>query len=65
MEKVKDTRYSSQEVKGWTLFADKLRELGIKGTIDERKNKGETKEMDEHGRGKVRGVLPKGDLLLK
>ena len=27
-------------IKGWTLLADKLRELGIKGTIDERKNKG-------------------------
>ena len=41
-------------IKGWTLLADKLRELGIKGMIDERKNKGETKEMDEIVRGKVK-----------
>ena len=29
------------------------------------KIRGETKDTDEHVRGKVRGVLPRGDLLLK
>ena len=42
------------------MLANKLREFGIKGTTDERKNKGETKEMDEHVEGERKRSFPQG-----
>ena len=47
-------------IKGWVVLADKLREFGIKGKLDERKNKGETKEMDEHVEGERKRSFPQG-----
>ena len=52
-------------IKGWVLLADKLKEFGIKGKIDERKNKGETNEMDEHIEGERKRSFPQGKSLSK
>ena len=42
------------------MLADKLRELGIQGKIDERKIKGETKEKEEHVEGERKRSLQHG-----
>ena len=58
-------------IKGWALLADKLRELGVKGTGDEEKARGRIEdlvalEVDKSGGvGGGRGVPFREDLLLK